>query len=184
MARVPYVTKDTAPPKVADILAKMEAAGQQMLNIYGALGHCEDIAAAFIRMGNKIMYQGSLPPSLRELAILLVGHRAQAPYEFTKHTAIGLESGLSQAQIDALGAWRTSPAYDDQERAVLTYTDEVSSGYRAQDATFKALEGFLSTEQIVELTVTIGYYEMVCRILEALQIELEDAEFKPLGRLA
>lgn len=183
MARVPYVSKDTAPPKVAEMFAKMEAGGFQVLNLYGAVGHCAEIGPAFIRMGNKILFQGKLPPKLRELAILWVGHRAQATYEFTKHVAIGRESGVTDAQIQALAEGPGAAAFDAQERAVLTYTDEVSRGYRAGDAAFEALRGFLDDEQIVELTVVIGFYEMICRVLEALQIELEEGEFETIGKV-
>ena len=182
MARVSYVTRKTAPPKVAEMMAKMEATGQQALNLYGAVGHCAEVGPAFIRMGNKILFQGKLPPKLREYAILWVGQVAQAPYEYTKHVAIGLECGITQAQIDALITWRTCELFNDQEKAVLAYTDELSRGYRAQDTTFNALKAFLDEEQIVELTVVIGFYEMVCRILEGLQVELEDDAFVPLGK--
>ena len=182
MARVPYTGRETAPPKVAEMFAKMEAGGFQLLNLYRAIGHCGELGPAFIRLGNKILFQGRLPPRLRELAILWVGHLAQAPYETSKHLVIGREAGLSPAQLEALPGWRTSGCFDAQERAVLAYADEVSRRYRAQDATFAELRGFLDTEQIVELTVVIGFYEMVCRVLEALQIELETDEFQPLGK--
>ena len=182
MARVPYVTQHTAPPKVAEMMAKMAASGQQPLNLYGAIGHCAEVAPAFIRMGNKILFQGKLPPKLRELAILWVGWLAQAPYEYTKHVAIGLETGLTQAQIDGLKAWRDCELFNEQELAVLAYTDELSRTYRVADDTFAAVRGFLDEEQVVELTVVVGFYEMVCRILEGLQVELEEDEFVPLGR--
>lgn len=182
MARVPYLTRHTAPPKVADLFGKIEAGGHQLLNLYAALGHCPEVGPAFIRLGNKILFQGKLPPRLREWAILWVGHRAKAPYEFTKHVAIARETGIPQAAIDDLARWRSSPHFDTQARAVLAYVDEVAGGYRAQDATFAALRDFLDNEQIVELTVIVGFYEMVCRVLEALQIELEEETFKPIGK--
>ena len=182
MARVPYTRRETAPPKVAEMFAKMEAGGFQLLNLYRAVGHCGEVGPAFIRLGNKILFQGKLAPKLRELAILRVGHLAQAPYEYSKHLAIGREAGLSQTQLDAVPDWTGAGCFDAQERAVLAYTDEVSRHYRAQDATFAALEGFLDSEQLVELTVVIGFYEMICRVLEALQIELEEGEFEPMGR--
>ncbi len=68
--------------------------------------------------------------------------------------------------------------YDGAERAVLAYADEVSRGYRAQDETFAAVRSHLGDEQAVELTVVIGFYEMICRVLEALQVDLED-DFEP-----
>ena len=56
---------------------------------------------------------------------------------------------------------------------MLRYADEVTQDIRVKDDTFAALQGFLSEHAIVELTSVIGYYNMVCRILIALQIELE-----------
>jgi alkylhydroperoxidase family enzyme len=45
---------------------------------------------------------------------------------------------------------------------------------RVSGETFKAVRDFLTEEQVVELTTTIGYYGMVSRILEALEIDLEE----------
>ena len=69
-----------------------------------------------------------------------------------------------------------SPAarlFNDQERAVLQYTDEVAENIRVADESFAKVNAFLSDQEIVELTATIGYDGMVSRILESLQIELE-----------
>ena len=51
--------------------------------------------------------------------------------------------------------------------------NEVAEKIRATDDTFGKIKAFLSDQQIVDLTTTIGYYGMVSRILESLQIELE-----------
>ena len=56
---------------------------------------------------------------------------------------------------------------------MLRYTDEVTRGIGAKDETFARLKDFLSEHSIVELTAVIGYYNMVSRILVALQVELE-----------
>ena len=61
-----------------------------------------------------------------------------------------------------------------QERAVLQNTDEMAEKIRVTDETFAKAKAFLSDQQIVELTTTIGYYGMVSRILETLQVELEE----------
>ncbi len=182
MARVSYVEKDSAPEGIREMFEKMEANGFQVLNLYKAVAHCPRIGLDFLRLGNKILFRGSLSPRLRELAILRVGALARAPYEVTKHAAIGLESGLSQAHIDAVADWRAAAVFDARERAVLAYTDEVSRHYRVADGTFAAVRDFLDEEGVVELTLVIGYYELVCRVLEALQIELEDYAFETIGR--
>ena len=90
-----------------------------------------------------------------------------------QHTPRALEAGASQKQVDEISDWASSAAFNDQERAVLQYTDEVAQHIGVADDTFAKLHSFLSEHEIVELTTAIGYYGMVCRILVALQIELE-----------
>ena len=43
------------------------------------------------------------------------------------------------------------------------------------DQTFNALKNFFSEQTIVELTMTIGYYEMVARLLVPLHVELDES---------
>ena len=121
-----------------------------------------------------MLLKGDLSPRLRELAILRVGDLAKANYEWTKHVPIALEAGANQGQIDELSNWTGSPHFDEQEQAVLKYTDEVARNIRASDDTIKKIAEFLSEKEIIELTVTIGYYGLVCRVLEALEIQLEN----------
>lgn len=174
MARVKLLEKNDADPMVREIFQKIEDSGGEVINLMKALAHSPKICRDFNRMGITLLLKGDLSPRLRELAILRVGNLARANYEWTKHVPMALEAGANQGQIDALSRWQDAACYDGQERAVLQYTDEVARNIRASDDTFKKIAGFLSQKEIIELTVTIGYYGMVCRVLETLQIELEN----------
>jgi len=174
MARVKLLEKNDADPMVREIFQKIEDSGGEVINLMKALAHSPKICRDFNRMGITLLLKGDLSPRLRELAILRVGNLARANYEWTKHVPMALEAGANQGQIDALSRWQDAACYDGQERAVLQYTDEVARNIRASDDTFKKIAEFLSQKEIIELTVTIGYYGMVCRVLETLQIELEN----------
>lgn len=173
MARVGLLNKEQAAPEIREMFEKMEKNGSRVLNVFKAMAHCPQVGYYFLRLGNSILFKGTVPPNLRELAILRVGHINQAKYEWTHHVSIALRMGVREEQIDALPDWENSGKFNEQERAVLQYTDEVTRDIRVKDDTFAAVRSFLNEEGIVELTTTIGYYGMVCRILEALQIELE-----------
>ncbi len=174
MARVDLLNKEQASPKAREMLEDIEKKGFPILNLYRVMAHCPQIGRTFLRLGNMILFKGTLPPNLRELAILRVGNLNRAKYEWTQHVAIALQAGVSQEQIDALPDWENSGSFNGRERAFLRYTDEVTEDIRVKDDTFAALRRFLNEEGMVELTLTIGYYAMVCRILEALQVELEN----------
>ena len=173
MARVAVLNKEQAAPEIREMFQKMEENGFRVLNVFKVMAHCSQVGLYFLRLGNSILFKGTVPPVLRELAILRVGHINRAKYEWTHHVTIALRLGVREEQIDALPDWENSGKYNEQERAVLQYTDEVTQNIRVKDDTFAAVRSFLNEEGIVELTTTIGYYGMVCRILEALQVELE-----------
>jgi alkylhydroperoxidase family enzyme len=173
MTRVTLVEKEQAHPMVKELYAKNEAISGRVINLWKVMGHCPYIGLNFQRLGNSILKGEGLPPQLRELAILRVGHLAQAEYEFKQHTAIALRSGVRQKQIDEITDWAASQQFDERERAVLAYTDAVARDIKVRDETFAGLRTFLNEEQIVELTAVIGYYAMACRILVALEVDLE-----------
>ncbi len=173
MPRVSLVEKDQAHPVVKELYEKNEQQGWPVINLFKVMGHCPYIGLNFQRLGNSILRGEKLSPKLRELAVLRVGNLARSEYEFTKHTVIGLQAGVTQKQIDGLASWKTSPAFNETERAVLAYTDEVARDVSVSDRTFADLRRFLDEDQVVELTAAIGYYGMVCRILVALKVELE-----------
>jgi alkylhydroperoxidase family enzyme len=76
--------------------------------------------------------------------------------------------------------WYDTDAFDEKERAVLQYADEVIRDVRAAPQTFEALRQHFDEEAIVELTTVIAFYCMVSRILENLQVELEEDGSPPV----
>ncbi len=180
MARVRFLSKAEASPELQEMFQKMENNGARILNLHKVMAHAPRVGRYFIRLGNSILFKGTVPPNLRELAILRVGDLNQAKYEWTQHVPMALRAGVSAEKIKALPYWEKSGDFNDRERAVLRYTDEVTRNIRVEDDTFAAVRSFLSEEGMVELTATIGYYGMVCRILEAFQIELEPESLKSL----
>jgi alkylhydroperoxidase family enzyme len=173
MTRVTLVEKEQAHPMVKELYSKNEAKSGRIINLWKVMGHCPYIGLNFQRLGNSILTGEGLPPKLRELAILRVGNLAQSEYEFKQHTAVALRCGVGQKQIDEIVDWAASEQFDERERAVLAYTDAVARDIRVRDETFARLRTFLNEEEIVELTAAIGYYGMACRILVALEVDLE-----------
>ncbi|OGN93342.1 MAG: hypothetical protein A2Z75_08725 [Chloroflexi bacterium RBG_13_50_10] len=176
MARVKLVEKDQADAIIEEMFQKLDDRQVPVLNLFKAVGNCPKIGRNFVRLGNSILNPELLDPKLRELAILRVGNLLRSEYEFTKHVTIGREACVTNEQIDELTNWTSSKKFTDVERAVLQYTDEVTLNVKVSDSTFADLKRFFDDQAIVKLTVTIGYYGMVSRVLVALQIELEPGE--------
>lgn len=118
-----------------------------------------------------------LDPQLRELGQTRAGWARGSQFVFSQHCKSLRELGMSDDKIDAIAAWSTSPLFSDVERAVLAYTDcLVYDGGRVPDELFATLRGFLSDEQILELTYISALYEMHAVMSRALRLEWDDVD--------
>ncbi len=173
MARVPYLDRDGLRPEERDIFDGLEARRGEVINLFRALAHAPEALRLLLPYSTCVRYELSLRPELRELAILTVGRICAAEYEFTHHWNEARRIGVPREKLEALGEYEQTPVFSAEERAVIRYAAEVTRAIRVSDPTFEALRGFLSTRQIVELVQVVAYYNMIVRILEPLQIELE-----------
>lgn len=171
-ARIQPLSDEAAAPAVKETFDKMAANGAAVLNIYRTLGHSPGGFKGFITLGRQLLYKGTLPGDLRELVIVRVSELTKATYEHTKHMVIGKNEGLTQEKLTGMGNLQ-SGGYSEKEIAALNYTKEVTLNVQVKDETFTALNPHFSPAEIVELTLVIGYYNMVSRFLEPLGVELE-----------
>jgi len=175
MARVRLIEKEQAPPEVREIFQKIEDNGARILNLYKVAAHSPKVFLNLIRLGNSVIGRMELPPRLREIVILRVAKLTGSEYEWAQHTPVALEVGISQKQLDSISDWKSSSEFNNEERAVLQYTDEVAQNVTVTDQTFNRLKDFFNEQTIVELTITIGYYEMLARLLVPLQVEVDES---------
>jgi alkylhydroperoxidase family enzyme len=173
MARIPYFDVESASGRHAEFLDKLKP----HLNIYRMLANSEAGLKGFTRMGNALLFRCELDPGLRELAILRVGRLSRTAYEVFQHERIAREAGVAEEKIAALrDSTIEAPAFTDQEKAVLRFTDDVVRNIKATDRTLKPVQSLLTPGALVELTLTIGYYMMVCRFLETLGVDGEEGQ--------
>ena len=120
-------------------------------------------------------HKRKISPRLRELGQARAGYARGSQFVFSQHCKALRAAKFSEAQIEAIGHWSSTDLFDELERAVLAYTDDlVLQGGRVSDGTFAALQAHLSEVQIIELTYTICTYEMHATMTRALRLEFDD----------
>lgn len=178
MARVPYLSREDLRPEDRDIFDGLVARRGEVINLFRALAHTPDALRRLVPFSTCVRFHLTLPPVLRELAILTVGRISGAEYEFTHHWNDARRIGIPREKLEALGAYEDAAVFTGQERAVIRYSAEATENVRVSDPTFEALRSFLDTRRIVELVQVVAYYNMVVRILEPLRIELEPGRIR------
>lgn len=163
-------------PELASLSpAVREALGDQPPNVSRIMAAAsEPVYRGLGQLGGALISGSSLPPVLRELAILRVGYISGSAYELFQHEALARHVGMSEAQIDAIRKGdAASPALDRAERDVLAFVEDIVANVRASDATLAAVRQHLGDRQVVDLIVVTGYYMTVCRLLETSGVEIE-----------
>lgn len=173
MARVRLI-EEGQDPGLAGLIASIKAErGGRLLALYRALLNSPPVAEGWLRLFTALRQQARLDGRCRELAILRVALLNGAGYEYQAHVPFALKDGVTREQIDALPAWQVAKSFDDRERAVLAYTDAMTREIRVADALFAEVRRHFDDRELVELTATIGGYNLVSRFLEAMRIEPE-----------
>jgi len=190
MARLPYVDDPTprrgcrpAPPgwgdadgartAVAAVYDEVRALGRPLLNLYRILANQPPALRAFLGMSRYIRDGSTLPAAVRELTILATAHALGVRYEQVHHVEAARRAGVPDAKLDAFPAWQTSGAFDAAERAAMAYAHEIATTRRATDGTFDALRAHFSPAQIVDLTLTVGWYHLCGVVLVPLEVDVE-----------
>lgn len=174
MARVPYLQRHSAGPEHKPLYDRLEAERKvPTANIFLALANAPTQLDAFITYANAL--RGSeLSPKLRELAILTVGHATNSRYEIAHHQSHALKAGVSEQQLGEIAEFETSEVFDELERAVMRLALRSTLDVDVADDVYNAAAKHLSDRQMVELTLTIAWYNSGVRIMGLLDIDLED----------
>lgn len=172
MAHLPYA--DLNEPQAAARVERIVAERGSVLHLYQMLLHSPPLTDGWLTFLTAIRQRLSLAGDLRELVIMRVAILNGAPYEAEQHAPIARQEGVSQAQLDALGEWRSAAVYSDLQRDVLALTDAVTRDIQVSPACVQAVRDRLGERATVELVATISAYNMVSRFLEALGIHSDD----------
>ena len=172
MARIPYA--DLNEPKIQAIINQITAERGSVIHLYQMLLHSPSVAQGWLDYLTAIRQKTSLAGDLRELIIMRIALLNGAPYEADQHAPIALKEGVIQEQLDAIKNWQDSELFLARTQAVLAYTDAMTQQIQVPKETFSNIKTHFSNQEIVEITATIGAYNMVSRFLEALAIHQDD----------
>ena len=129
-----------------------------------------ELTKAFLRFNVYLLTRSTLPPRLRELAILRVAHRAHCVYEWAHHVDLGMREGLTEDEIDAV---QRGEADDDFDRIVLAGVDELFDKSELSDATWSALSERFDERQRMDFVFTVGCYTALAMAFNTFGVELE-----------
>lgn len=181
VSRVPQVSDDQATPGVRAVFNGIRAGGNQPLNMHRAVANAPELFVAYSNMAQTLRNHSHVPRAFRELVILRTLQLEGGDYEIAQHSPMALSCGITAGQIAALEHWRNGTLFDGPQRAVLAWTEAMATRAGPDNEAYAALAHSFDPREIVELTLTAGFYAASARTTKALGVAPDRAAAATYG---
>ena len=157
----------------------MAGRGDELVTAAGALAGpfnafvtAPDAGRRLSALGVTLRFGTSIERRLSEIAIITVGARWQAEFEWWAHAPMAREHGVPDAVVDAIGRGEEPPFAVPDERVVYVVAYQLSRTGRVEPAAYEAARELLGDAGLVELVSLCGYYTLISFLLNAFDVPL------------
>ena len=123
-------------------------------------------------LGTQLRFNSTMPDNLKELSIIMLAREWNSDLEWTGHSVMAKNAGLSADSIEKVRTWKATELVGD-EAAIVKFVNEMLHDKNVSDETFAAAHNILGDRGTVELALTVGYYCAIDLAQIALRPEME-----------
>jgi 4-carboxymuconolactone decarboxylase len=139
---------------------------------FNAFVHAPGVGRRLSSLGQVLRFETSIERRLSEVAIITVGARWKAEFEWWAHARMAREHGVADDVVDAIGRGEEPPFAADDERTVYTVARQLTDDGQLDQEAFAAAQRLLGAAGVVELVSLCGYYTLVSFLLNAFTVPL------------
>jgi len=144
-----------------------------VMNLYTTLANSPKMGERWLTFASYILRESTLPARDREILILRIGWLCRSEYEFGQHTLVGQSAGLTPEEIKRITLGANAPGWDPFEATLIRAADELHSDAFITDATWNALAKRYNKQQLMDVVMTVGNYNLVSMLLNTFGVQLD-----------
>lgn len=145
-------------------------AGVRDAKLFSTLARHRRLFRAWLVFAGRLMPAGSLSRQDTELAILRVAHLRRCDYEWRHHARLGRRAGLDDRALARIQHGPDAAGWTDHQRALLAAVDALVTTKSLDNRCWCDLRGQLADDQIIELCMLVGHYEMLATTIAVLGV--------------
>jgi 4-carboxymuconolactone decarboxylase len=130
-------------------------------------------------LGGYLRYHTSLPPRLKEFAILCTAQHWKAQYEWHAHAPMAADAGVKATAIRDLKAGRPAKSAARDEMAIYAFVKELYAKRRVSGAAYARVHKLIGDTGMVELVGILGYYALISMTLNVFRMPLPEGAPTP-----
>jgi 4-carboxymuconolactone decarboxylase len=178
--RLPYLRYDELDPDRQEVWDSVVGSrGGELINDEGGLVgpfnafvRAPDVGRLLSSLGRVLRFETSIERRLTEVAIITVGARWKAEFEWWAHSRMARKHGVADAVVDAIGRGEDPPFGRGDERTAYAVARQLTETGRLDKATYAAAEDLFGHAGTVELVSLCGYYSLISFLLNAFAVPL------------
>ena len=180
MTRIDKIQKETIAPKFKEFYSAVEDLLGRVPNFYKTFSNSPLLAMAFLPINALAQreWEGtSISGKIKELIVIKTSHTNGCKYCYAHNTSLGKAAGITDGQIKAisLNEFYESPLFEKKEILALKWAKAVTLNQAAKNnLLFKELQNNFTGKQIAEMTILCAMFNMINRINDSLDVDLED----------
>lgn len=170
MSHVKPLSKIDAPQEAKSLLKELEEKFGQIPNIFATLAYQPEVLQGVVAVDDGL--HRDLPGKLRELAYYKASQLNQCEYCSHHHKVAAKQEGVTEEQLAAIGSYQSSDQFNEAEKHVLAYAEQLTKAGNVDAATVDAVKTHLSEKELVTLAATVALANFTNRFNHGLAIEL------------
>jgi 4-carboxymuconolactone decarboxylase len=139
---------------------------------FNAFVHSPDVGRELTALGATLRFGTSIERRLTEVAIITVGARWQAEFEWWAHARMATSHGVPEAVVDAIGRGADPPFEAEDERIVHAVASQLALDGRLDQDVYAVASELLGDAGMVELVALCGYYTLISFVLNAFDVPI------------
>ena len=182
MSRLPELRRDQLPPEALAVWeavvgtrgSRLETPGGGLAGPFNAFLHAPAVGGKLADLGATLRYGTTLDRRLTEVAIITVGARWKAEFEWWAHARMASRHGVPDAVIDAIGNGTSPPFEAEDERVVYVLAHSLATHGFVPPPDYDTASQLLGDTGMVELVTLCGYYTLISFLLNAFDVQLPE----------
>lgn len=170
----PVEEKDWTPVE-RELFAPIKAERGSVPNIYATLARHPKLFTPRLNFGRYIQRGSTLPARDREILILRIAWLSSGEYEWSAHTTIGIQNGLTKEDIQRIARGPQAPGWNAFDASLVRAADDLYQSMFIGDATWNKLAKRYDTHQMMDLVMTVGGYHMLAMALNSFGVQIEQS---------
>lgn len=181
LARIPLISfTEASEEHLASAARRLAEVGRGVEAAHEALANSPSALSAFIEMSAYIRNGSSVPRRTREILALATAAARGSEFVWESHVPLARAASVTDEQIEAIALWPAKhEALHGLDRACVELCHQLAASAGGADAACAAVEQELAPAELVDLLLTIGWYQLCATLFGALAVLPTPAALSP-----